>query len=52
MFVVAFVLSSAGFGQAQGLVDLAGLVQRVAVTAGFGWLPLLAVRLLNLTRDS
>ncbi len=44
IFVGAFVLSSAGFGQAEGLVDLAGLFQRVAVIAGFGWLTLLAVR--------
>jgi hypothetical protein len=28
-------------------VDLAGLFQRVAVTAGFGWLTLLAVHLLG-----
>jgi hypothetical membrane protein len=48
VFAVAFVLASAGFGQADGLVDLAGLFQRVAVTAGFGWLSLLAVRLLSL----
>ena len=36
VFAVVFVLSSAGFGQAEGLVDLAGLFQRVAVTVGFG----------------
>ena len=46
-FAVGFVLSSAGFGQAEGLVDLAGLLQRLAVTAGFGWLTLLAVHLLT-----
>lgn len=51
VFVVAFVLSSVGFGEVQGLVDLAGLFQRVAVTVGFGWLTLLAVRLLNLSPD-
>jgi hypothetical protein len=28
-------------------VDLAGLFQRIAVTVGFGWLTLLAVRLLR-----
>lgn len=44
VFVGGFVLSSAGFGQAEGLVALAGLFQRVAVIAGFGWLTLLAVR--------
>ncbi|MCA1719257.1 MAG: DUF998 domain-containing protein [Actinobacteria bacterium] len=47
VFAVAFVLSSAGFGQAEGLVDLAGLFQRVAVAVGFGWLALLAVHLLR-----
>ena len=47
VFVVGFVLSSAGFGQAAGLVDLAGLFQRVVVAVGFGWLTLLAVRLLG-----
>ena len=47
VFVVAFVLSSAGFGQAEDLVDLAGPFQRVAVAAGFGWLALLAVRFLR-----
>ena len=47
VFVVAFVISSAGFAQVAGLVDLAGLFQRVAVAAGFGWLTLLAVRFLS-----
>jgi hypothetical protein len=47
VFAVAFVLSSAGFGQAQGLVDLAGLFQRLGVATGFGWLTLLAVRFLR-----
>jgi hypothetical protein len=45
VFVIAFVLTSAGFGQAAGLMDLAGLLQRVAVAVGFGWLTLLAVHL-------
>lgn len=47
VFAVAFVLASAGFGQVESLVDLAGLFQRIAVIAGFGWLTLLAVRLLK-----
>lgn len=47
VFVIAFVLSSAGFGQAAGLVDLAGLLQRVAVAIGFGWITLLAVHFLR-----
>jgi hypothetical membrane protein len=46
-FVLTFVLSSAGFGQAEGLVNFAGLLQRVCVTVGFGWLTLLAVHLLS-----
>ncbi len=47
VFAVAFVLSSAGFAQVEGLVDLAGLLQRVAVVVGFGWLTLLALRSLR-----
>ena len=47
VFAVAFVLSSAGFGQAEGLVDLAGLIQRFGVTVGFSWLTLLAVHFLR-----
>jgi hypothetical membrane protein len=47
VFAIAFVLSNAGFGQAAGLVDLAGLLQRVAVAVGFGWLTLLAVHALG-----
>ena len=43
VFALAFVLSSAGFAQVEGLVNLAGLLQRVAVAVGFGWLTLLAV---------
>ncbi len=47
VFLGAFTLSSADFGQAEGLVDLAGLFQRVAVSVSFGWLALLAVRSLR-----
>jgi hypothetical protein len=47
VFLGAFILSSAGFGQAEGLVDLAGLFQRVTLIVGFGWLTLLAVRFLR-----
>ena len=47
VFAAAFVLSSAGFGQAEGLVDLAGLIQRFGVTVGFSWLTLLAVNFLR-----
>jgi hypothetical protein len=47
VFAVAFVLSSAGFAQVAGLVELAGLLQRVAVAVGFCWLTLLAVHVLR-----
>ena len=47
VFAVLFVLSSAGFAQVEGLEDLAGLLQRVAVAVGFGWLTLLAVHSLR-----
>ncbi len=47
VFAVAFVLSSAGFAQVAGLVDLGGLLQRVAVVVGFCWLTLLAVHVLR-----
>src|SRR5829696_4982420 len=40
-------VSGGGFAQVEGLVDLAGLLQRVAVAVGFGWLTLLAVHLLR-----
>jgi hypothetical membrane protein len=46
-FAATFVLASAGFGQTEGLVDLAGMFQRVAVVVGFSWLTLLAVHLLS-----
>jgi hypothetical membrane protein len=51
VFLGAFILSSAGFAQAEGLVDLAGLFQRVTLIAGFGWLTLLAFRFLRSPRE-
>jgi hypothetical protein len=47
VFVSALIPSSAGFGRAEGQVELAGLFQRVAVIVGFDWLTLLAVRFLR-----
>jgi len=47
VFLGAFVFFSAGFRQAEGLVDVAGLFQRVALIVGFGWLTVLAVRFLR-----
>jgi hypothetical membrane protein len=50
VFAVAFGLSGVGFRQVSGLVDDAGLSQRVAVVAGWAWLTLLAVHLLRRRR--
>jgi hypothetical protein len=47
LFVVTFGLASVGFGQAAGLVDVAGLLQRVAVIAAWTWLTALAIRTLR-----
>ena len=47
VFVVGFVLASMGFGQVEGLTDLAGLFQRGAVAVGFVWLSLLAAHLMR-----
>lgn len=44
-FLVAFFLSSAGFSQQAGLVEVGGLLQRVTVAIGLSWLTLLAVHL-------
>ncbi len=49
LFIVAFVLAAAGFGQAPGLVDFGGLFQRIAVIDGELWLSLLAVYFLRET---
>jgi hypothetical membrane protein len=43
VFIVAFLLASVGFDQAEGLVAVAGLFQRIALTVGLGWLALLAI---------
>jgi Protein of unknown function (DUF998) len=45
VFIVAFLLAGTGFDQAEGLVDVAGLFQRIALTAGLGWLALLALHI-------
>ncbi|MEV4250086.1 DUF998 domain-containing protein [Streptosporangium canum] len=47
VFGGAFVLASLGFAQVEAFVDLGGLFQRIAITAGFAWLTFLAVRLLR-----
>jgi hypothetical protein len=44
VFLVGFVLTSAAFSQAPGLVAYGGLYQRITVVIGFSWLTLLAIR--------
>ena len=46
-FVVLFTLSLAGTGQEGGLGEVAGLLQRIAVTIGLTWLTLLAGHLMR-----
>jgi hypothetical membrane protein len=43
LFVVAFVLATAGFSHGGDLAGVAGLAQRVMATAGWFWLSLLAL---------
>jgi len=43
VFIVGFLLASVGFSQAEGWVDIAGLLQRMTITVGWVWLALLAV---------
>jgi hypothetical membrane protein len=45
VYLVAFFLAGAGFSQQAGLVDVAGLLQRLTVVIGWGWLAALAWRL-------
>ena len=46
-FMLAFVLTSVGFSQAEGFVNIAGLLQRVTLMIGWAWLSLLAVHTLR-----
>ena len=48
-FVVMFVVTSAGFAQVEGLVNHAGLFQRITLTIGWAWVTLLAVHTLNIS---
>ena len=47
-FIAAFVLTAAGLNQSAGLADIAGLLQRVTLVIGLGWLLLLSVHLTRL----
>jgi hypothetical protein len=52
VFVVGFGLASVGFGQVSGLVDIAGLLQRLAIAAAWAWLSVVAIRALRQTRST
>jgi len=45
--LITFFVSGVGFEQTEGVVDVAGLWQRVSVTIGWVWLTLLAMRSLR-----
>ena len=47
VFAVGFGLTGMAFDQAEGLVELGGLLQRATVTLGWAWLTLLAGHLLR-----
>jgi hypothetical protein len=47
LFAAGFVIFGAGFSQTAGLVDIAGLLQRLTIVVGWGWLTALAVHLLR-----
>jgi hypothetical protein len=51
-FLVAFVLASLGFGQVEGLVEVGGLNQRIAIVIGWVWLTLLALHLRRTVADT
>lgn len=50
--VVMFVLTSKGFQQVEGLMNIAGLLQRITLTIGWIWLTLLAVYLSKAPLDA
>ncbi len=46
-FLLMFIVTSAGFVQVEGLVNYAGLFQRITLTIGWVWLTLLPIFLLR-----
>lgn len=51
LFVAAFVLTSVGFSGWPPLAPIGGLLQRLTLIIGFGWLTVLAATLINDQRD-
>lgn len=46
-FIILYLIGMAGFLQVEGLVNYAGLFQRISTTIGLAWMTLLAIYLLN-----
>jgi len=46
-FLALFIVTSAGFAQLEGLVNYAGLFQRITLSIGWVWLTLFAIFLLK-----
>lgn len=51
VFLVCFVMTSLGFAQTAGFVSVGGLLQRVTLIIGFGWLAVVAAFLLRHGRE-
>jgi hypothetical protein len=51
-FLLAFIVTTAGFAQVNGLANFAGLLQRITLTIGFAWLMLLALYWLRVHYDT
>jgi hypothetical protein len=47
VFIVGLVVTNIGFAQVRPLVQVGGLLQRLTVMTGFGWVTLLAVHLIR-----
>jgi hypothetical protein len=45
--LATFVLTSAAFAQAPALVEFGGLLQRLTITIGLGWLTAVSLRALT-----
>jgi hypothetical protein len=48
--LVLFVLAGLGFRQIPGFFEIAGLLQRLSIIAGLGWISIMAGQLLNANR--
>lgn len=46
-FIIIYLIGMAGFLQVEGLVNYAGLYQRISLTIGLAWMTLLPIYLLN-----